>query len=111
MCTVEHHEPAWRRAGSLRDAQCHGNEDGNDASGTGLGLSSGAGRLSFFGRHFEPESLDHRTGRLPLLISDRGMLVDVIHCGDKTTLDAIDISSVPIAIAHSNCRALNNHPA
>lgn len=39
-----------------------------------------------------------------------GMLVDVSHCGDKTTLDAIDISPVPIAITHSNCRALNNHP-
>jgi membrane dipeptidase len=39
-----------------------------------------------------------------------GMLVDVSHCGDKTTLDAIDISSGPIAVTHSNCRALNNHP-
>jgi membrane dipeptidase len=43
-------------------------------------------------------------------MNDVGMLVDVSHCGDKTTLDAIDISSVPIAITHSNCRALNNHP-
>ena len=40
-----------------------------------------------------------------------GVLVDVSHCGDRTTLDAIDISSGPIAITHSNCRALNNnHP-
>lgn len=39
-----------------------------------------------------------------------GMLVDVSHCGDRTTLDAIAISSEPIAITHSNCRALNNHP-
>jgi membrane dipeptidase len=43
-------------------------------------------------------------------MNDVGMLVDVSHCGDKTTLDAIDISSVPIAITHANCRALNNHP-
>lgn len=38
------------------------------------------------------------------------MLVDVSHCGDRTTLDAIEISKGPIAITHSNCRALNNHP-
>ncbi len=39
-----------------------------------------------------------------------GMLVDVSHCGDRTTLDAIELSPRPIAITHSNCRALNNHP-
>ncbi len=43
-------------------------------------------------------------------MNEAGMLVDVSHCGDRTTLDAIDISRVPIAITHSNCRALNNHP-
>jgi membrane dipeptidase len=39
-----------------------------------------------------------------------GMLVDVSHCGDRTTLDAIALSPKPIAITHSNCRALLNHP-
>jgi membrane dipeptidase len=39
-----------------------------------------------------------------------GMLVDVSHSGDRTTLDAIEVSPVPIAVTHSNCRALNNHP-
>ena len=39
-----------------------------------------------------------------------GMLVDVSHCGDRTTLDAIALSAGPIAITHSNCRALNRHP-
>ncbi len=39
-----------------------------------------------------------------------GMLVDLSHCGDRTTLDAIDISPKPIAITHSNCRALIEHP-
>lgn len=43
-------------------------------------------------------------------MNEVGMLVDVSHCGDRTTLDAIDISSGPIAITHSNCRALNDHP-
>ena len=39
-----------------------------------------------------------------------GMLVDVSHCGDRTTLDGIAISKKPIAITHSNCRALIDHP-
>lgn len=43
-------------------------------------------------------------------MNDVGMLIDVSHCGDRTTLDAIDISPQPIAITHSNCRALTDHP-
>ena len=43
-------------------------------------------------------------------MNEIGMLVDVSHCGDQTTLDAIEISERPIAITHSNCRALNDHP-
>lgn len=39
-----------------------------------------------------------------------GMLIDVSHSGDRTTLDAIAISKKPIAITHSNCRALIDHP-
>ncbi|WP_137869274.1 membrane dipeptidase [Sphingopyxis sp. 2PD] len=38
------------------------------------------------------------------------LLVDVSHCGDKTTLDAIEIAKGPIAITHSNARALVDHP-
>ncbi|MES2054948.1 MAG: membrane dipeptidase [Pseudomonadota bacterium] len=43
-------------------------------------------------------------------MNEVGMLVDVSHSGDRTTLDAIEISTQPIAFTHSNCRALNNHP-
>lgn len=40
-----------------------------------------------------------------------GMAVDVSHCGDRTTLDAFEISKKPVLITHSNCRALvPNHP-
>ena len=39
-----------------------------------------------------------------------GMVVDVSHCGDRTTLDAFEVSKKPVLITHSNCRALNNHP-
>lgn len=43
-------------------------------------------------------------------MNEAGMLVDVSHCGDRTTLDAIELSGKPVAITHSNCRALNDHP-
>lgn len=39
-----------------------------------------------------------------------GMLVDVSHCGPRTTLDAIALSPEPIAFTHTNCRALVDHP-
>lgn len=35
-----------------------------------------------------------------------GMAVDVSHCGDRTTLDAIECSRRPVLVTHSNCRAL-----
>ncbi|MEX2283788.1 MAG: membrane dipeptidase [Gemmatimonadota bacterium] len=40
-----------------------------------------------------------------------GMVVDVSHCGDRTTLDAFELSTRPVLITHSNCRALaDGHP-
>lgn len=36
-----------------------------------------------------------------------GMAVDVSHCGDRTTMDAFEISTQPVLITHSNARALN----
>jgi membrane dipeptidase len=40
-----------------------------------------------------------------------GMAVDVSHCGDRTTLDAFEVSKRPVLITHSNCRALvKGHP-
>jgi len=43
-------------------------------------------------------------------MNEVGMLIDVSHCGERTTLDAIELSPKPIAITHSNCRALFDHP-
>ena len=40
-----------------------------------------------------------------------GMAIDVSHCGDRTTLDAFELSKKPVLITHSNCRVLaNGHP-
>lgn len=35
-----------------------------------------------------------------------GMAVDLSHCGERTTLDAIAASSKPVLITHSNCKTL-----
>lgn len=40
-----------------------------------------------------------------------GMAVDVSHCGDRTTLDACELSSRPVLFTHSNSRVLSGgHP-
>lgn len=40
-----------------------------------------------------------------------GMAIDVSHCGDRTTLDAFEISKKPVLITHSNVRSLvAGHP-
>jgi membrane dipeptidase len=44
-------------------------------------------------------------------MNDIGMVVDVSHCGDQTTLDAFELSTRPVLITHSNCRSLTpGHP-
>jgi membrane dipeptidase len=44
-------------------------------------------------------------------MNQAGMVVDVSHCGDRTTLDAFEASKKPVLITHSNCRVLvNGHP-
>jgi membrane dipeptidase len=35
-----------------------------------------------------------------------GMAVDISHCGDRTSLDAIEASQKAVLVTHSNCRAL-----
>ena len=34
------------------------------------------------------------------------MAVDISHCGDLTTMNAIEASGRPVLVTHSNCRAL-----
>jgi membrane dipeptidase len=39
-----------------------------------------------------------------------GILVDTSHCGRRTTLDAIAMSTKPVSATHSGCAALNDVP-
>jgi membrane dipeptidase len=43
-------------------------------------------------------------------MNELGMAVDVSHCADRTTLDAIEASTKPVLVTHSNCRALVPSP-
>lgn len=40
----------------------------------------------------------------------RRLLVDLSHAGRRTTAEAIAASRAPVAITHTGCRALANHP-
>lgn len=35
-----------------------------------------------------------------------GMAIDISHCADRTTFDAIEASKKPVLVTHSNCRVL-----
>jgi membrane dipeptidase len=39
-------------------------------------------------------------------MNEFGMLIDLSHCGDNTTMEAIQLSKKPCAITHAGCRAL-----
>lgn len=48
-----------------------------------------------------------RLGRRAVQEMNRiGMVVDVSHCGEQTSLDAIEMSSSPVLISHANAKVL-----
>ncbi len=64
--------------------------------GTGCNDPSRGG-LSTFGR----EVVDRLT--------DLGAIVDLSHCGERTTLDTIDYADAPVAVTHASCRSVVDH--
>lgn len=68
----------------------------NERTGAGDGfMEPQDGGLSLLG-----EAVVKEMGRL-------GGLVDLSHCSERTTLEAIRASAGPIAVTHAGCRALN----
>lgn len=43
-------------------------------------------------------------------MNQRGVMVDLSHCGPQTTLDGIAFSDKPVAMTHTFCAALRPHP-
>lgn len=82
------------------------------------GLGQRSGQLTYnYGNllgngAFERGSLDHSGGvtEFGIRIIERmnriGMAVDCGHAGDRTMLDAFELSKKPVIISHGNCRAL-----
>jgi membrane dipeptidase len=42
-------------------------------------------------------------------MNDIGVLIDVSHCSEPTTLDAIEVSQKPVAVTHSFCKSVFDH--
>ncbi len=83
------------------------------------GLGQRVSQLTYNSRNLigngSTERRDEGISDFGVAIMDRmntvGMAIDVSHCGDRTTLDAFELSKKPVLITHSNCRVLaNGHP-
>jgi len=77
--------------GGLRIAQLTSND--TNKSGSGFLADSDDG-MTDYGR-----SVMKR-------MEEVGVGVDVSHCGDRTTLDALEAATKPVLFTHANCRAL-----
>ncbi len=81
---------------------------------TFFGLGQRVSQLTYnFNNRIGSGFLEQRDGGLSvfgLSIMERmqrvGMAVDVSHCGDQTTLDALDAATRPVLITHGTCRAI-----
>ncbi len=52
-----------------------------------------------------------RTGHEAIERMNRlGILIDLSHCGRRTTADAVALSTKPVAYTHTGCYAVNPHP-
>lgn len=43
-------------------------------------------------------------------MNEMGVAVDLSHCGQRTTAEAIEASSAPVLITHTGCSAVHPHP-
>jgi len=68
-----------------------------NALGAGCCETGGSG-LTYFGRDAVAE------------MNKLGIVVDLSHCNDSTTLDAIQVSSQPVTISHANSRLISPTP-
>jgi membrane dipeptidase len=114
------HEPVYR---ALRDAGCTAvNATVTVRHGFGETVELIAGWLRDFERYnarnlvgdgfLEPEDAGLSSfGREVVGELNRlGILIDLSHCGYRTTMEAIELSAAPAAVTHANTRALCDTP-
>jgi membrane dipeptidase len=53
--------------------------------------------------------LTHFGEKVVKRMNDLHILIDVSHCGHKTTLDAVEKSEVPVAATHTGCKGVYDH--
>jgi membrane dipeptidase len=70
----------------------------NERNRIGSGCMAGGGGLTPYG------------AELVAAMNRAGMAIDISHCGDRTSLEAVAASKKPVLITHSNCRSLVAHP-
>jgi membrane dipeptidase len=54
--------------------------------------------------------LTARGRKLVRRLNETGITIDLSHCGDRTSYEAIDASEVPVVISHANLRTHLDHP-
>jgi membrane dipeptidase len=59
---------------------------------------------------FANEGLSQLGKRLVTELNHAGILIDVSHCGERTTLDTLERSTRSVAVTHANVRALCDTP-
>lgn len=70
-----------------------------------------ANRIGSGGFDNEDKGLSEYGQAIVKRMNEVGMSIDLSHCSDRTTLDAIEASAKPVIITHANCRSLNpGHP-
>jgi membrane dipeptidase len=60
--------------------------------------------------HAADEGLTAFGRELIRCMNDLGLIVDLSHCGPRTTMEAIEWSRAPVAVSHTACAALHPHP-
>jgi len=58
----------------------------------------------------EPAGMSKYGQKVVRRMNELGMVIDVSHSSEKTTLDAISFSDSPVAVTHSACKAIFDHP-
>jgi membrane dipeptidase len=70
----------------------------NDRNAAGSGCTESADQgLTRFGRNLLRE------------LNQVGAIIDVSHCGARTSMEAIELSALPVAVSHAGCAALCSH--